>query len=376
MTATLQPQVSNESRVRNAMDADLIGIDHLELYVGNAFQAAHFYGTAFGLKPVLYAGPETGTPERVSYVVRRGGINLVLTSPILGGDGIAEALAVHGEGVQDVAFAVEDVEDVFHRAVSRGAKPVSKPTAVIGAENKGLRASIGTFGNTIHSLVEQQPAREALFPDYKNVEWDLPLAPTTLNNIDHLAMSVESGQIDRWVEFYQDVFGFTQSFEEVTSTDSSGMNSKVVENGSGSIKFVFVEPVQGRRKSPIQEFLTFNRSAGVHHVAFSCDNIIDNVHAMRSSGVRFMNTPKTYYDMLSRRVGTVDENPDALSDSGVLVDRDGAGYLLQIFTLPLQSRPTFSIEIIERKAAKGFGAGNIKALFEAIEREQLLRGHA
>ncbi|HTU45309.1 MAG TPA: 4-hydroxyphenylpyruvate dioxygenase [Bryobacteraceae bacterium] len=376
MSVILQQQITSDRSVNNAAEPEALGIDHIELYVGNAFQAAHFYSTTFGLKPVLYAGPETGAADRASYVVRRGRINLVLTSPIQNGSGIAEALAEHGEGVRDVAFAVKDVEEAFNRAIARGAKPVSEPLAITRGDATCLRAKIATFGNTIHSLVEQRPTGEALFPDYEAIEWSAPVAPTTVNTIDHIAVSVGSGQIDRWVSFYQDVFGFKQSYEEVTSTDSSGMNSKVVENKSGSIKVVFVEPVQGRRKSPIQEFLTFNRGAGVHHLALACDNIIDNIRTMRSSGVRFMKTPKTYYEMLSPRVGTVDESLEALSDSGVLVDRDGGGYLLQIFTLPLQARPTFSIEIIERKAAKGFGSGNIKALFEAIEREQLLRGHA
>jgi 4-hydroxyphenylpyruvate dioxygenase len=352
------------------------GIDHLELYVGNARHAAHFYRTAFGFNPVAYCGPETGAADRVSFVVEQGSIRLVLTSA-MGSDGpIAEHFYRHGDGVRDIAFAVEDAAAAFDESVRNGARPVMEPTAFEDQDGRLVKATVATFGDTVHSFVERGGYRGAFLPPYSAVESPAAAVPTGLAYIDHIAVCVEPGGARQWVDYYGKTLRLDLTQEEDISSDYSGMNTKIVRNGSDKIVFVIVEPTAGTRQSPLDEYLMYYGGAGVHHVAVRSTNIVGSVGALRSNGVEFARTPDTYYDTLEERVGRIPYDLADLRDLNILVDRDAWGYLMQIFVKPAQTRPTFFFEIIQRANARGFGNGNIKALFEAIEREQVMRGNA
>ena len=354
----------------------LKGFDYLEFYVGNAHQAAHFYRTAFGFTPVAYRGLETGARDHVSYVMEQRHIRLVLTSALYHTDPVAEHVLLHGDGVRDVAFTVPDAEQAFEASVRRGAQPVLEPTVF---EDKGgpvVKATIAAYGDTVHSFIQRKDYGGPFFPDFvalKNPPAP-PIAPC-LAAIDHIAISLPAGQLDQWVDFYQQVMGFHQSHEEDIETEYSAMNSKVVQNATGRVKFPMVEPAQGRRRSQIEEYLAYYRGPGVQHIALLSSDILKTVRALRSTGTEFLRTPDTYYEMLEGRVGRVEESLEDLRAQNILVDRDQWGYLLQIFSKPLQSRPTVFMEAIQRKGAKGFGSGNIKALFEALEAEQAKRGN-
>lgn len=353
----------------------LNGYDYLELYVGNAHQAAHFYRTAWGFTPVAYAGLETGVRDRVSIVLEQGQIRLVLTAA-QGPDGpIADHVKLHGDGVKDIAFQVDDVEKVFNQVVEAGARPITAPVVLQDGDQSIRRATVAAYGDTVHSFVERGDYTGPFLPGYKPARQYTQTTPIGLMSIDHIAVSVTAGMLEEFIDYYNRVFGFHQSHQEDVATEYSAMNSKVVQNEAGTIKFPIIEPAQGRKKSQIEEYLMYYGGAGVQHIALLTEDIVTAVQTLRDNYVEFMQTPGTYYAALEDRIGKIDENLEALRELSILIDRDDWGYLMQTFTRPLHNRPTLFFEIIQRKNARGFGAGNIKALFEALEREQLQRGN-
>ncbi len=370
-----------EREIARGQEGDFLqlkGIDHVEFYVGNARQAAHFYRTALGFKPVAYAGLETGVRDRTSYVLEQRSIRLVLTGALDPQGDVAEHVRLHGDGVKDIAFLVDDAAQAFEETVRRGAQPILEPTVIEGQKGHVIKATIAAYGDTAHSFIQRDAYHGTFFPKFHAIKKPAPSTPIGLAAIDHIVGNVELGRMDEWVDFYNQVLGFRQLqhfSDEDISTEYSALMSKVVQNGTGRIKFPINEPAEGKRKSQIDEYLQFYRGPGVQHLALLTDDIIATVRALRANGVDFLRTPDTYYEVLSERVGKIDEDMGALRELGILVDRDDEGYLLQIFTKPLQDRPTVFFEIIQRKGARGFGAGNFKALFEAIEREQALRGN-
>ncbi len=354
------------------------GTDYIEFFVGNAKQSAIFYRATFGFRLVGYRGPETGVRDRASYLLEQGKIRLVLTSP-LGPDGfIAEHIRRHGDGVRDLAFWVDDARDAWAKAVERGATSVQEPTVVADAHGEVVMAAIATYGDTIHSIVERRNYRGLFLPGFVPATSEFAPEPVGLEYVDHCVGNVELGRMNEWVGFYERVLGFHNllTFDDKDiSTEYSALMSKVMSNGNGRIKFPINEPASGKKKSQIEEYLDFYGGPGVQHIAVATSDIIATVTALRARGVEFLRTPTTYYAELQERVGTIDEPIEELARLGILVDRDDEGYLLQIFTKPVQDRPTLFFEIIQRKGAKGFGKGNFKALFESIEREQELRGN-
>jgi 4-hydroxyphenylpyruvate dioxygenase len=354
------------------------GTDYIEFYVGNAKQAARYYQGTFGYQLVAYRGPETGVRDRVSYLLVQNKIRLVLTSP-LGPEGeIAEHVHRHGDGVRDIALWVDDARDAYQKAVERGAESAYEPRVARDDEGEVVTAGIRIYGDTIHSLVERKNYRGVFMPGFQTREWRYQGQPTGLLHVDHCVGNVELGRMNYWVGFYERVMGFKNliSFDdEDISTEYSSLMSKVMSNGNERIKFPINEPAVGKKKSQIDEYLDFYRGPGVQHMALATDDIISTVTNLRDRGVEFLKAPTTYYAELQRRVGKIDEPLDQLEALGILVDRDPDGYLLQIFTKPVQDRPTVFYEIIQRKGARSFGKGNFKALFEAIEQEQALRGN-
>jgi 4-hydroxyphenylpyruvate dioxygenase len=352
------------------------GTDHVEFYVGNAKQAAYYYAHAFGLTAVAYAGLETGLRDRASYVLQQGKVRLVLTAA-LGPDGpIGDHVQRHGDGVKDIALEVEDVDLAWEGTTSRGARSIQEPHDLKDEHGVVRHAAIATYGDTIHSLVDRSRYKGVYLPGYGATGAKAESGP--LLYIDHMVGNVPLGDMDRYVAYYRDVMGFSQyqHFDDKDiSTEYSALMSKVMAGGGGRIKFPINEPAEGKRKSQIEEYLDYYRGPGVQHIAIATADIIDTVARLRDSGVSFLTVPRAYYDMLPARVGTIDENIDTLAGLGILVDRDEEGYLLQLFTKPVEDRPTVFYEIIQRKGSRGFGKGNFKALFEAIEREQSLRGN-
>jgi 4-hydroxyphenylpyruvate dioxygenase len=354
------------------------GTDFIEFYVGNAKQASHFYRGAFGFRLVGYRGPETGTRDRASYVLEQDKVRLVLTTALRPDSPIAEHVARHGDGVKDLALWVDDARDAFAKAVERGAKPAREPTVLKDQDGEVIIAGIHTYGETIHSLVERRNYRGVFMPGFRTEESLYNPDPVGLKYVDHCVGNVELGRMNEWVGFYEKVLGFYNliSFDDkAISTEYSALMSKVVSSGNGRIKFPLNEPAKGRKKSQIDEYLEFYQGAGCQHIAIATDDIIATVRQLRERGVEFLRVPSTYYDTVLDRVGTIEEDLAPLAELGILVDRDDEGYLLQIFTKPVEDRPTLFYEIIQRKGARSFGAGNFKALFEAIEREQALRGN-
>jgi 4-hydroxyphenylpyruvate dioxygenase len=354
------------------------GTDFVEFYVGNAKQVSVYYQAAFGFRPVAYRGPETGDRDRASYVLEQDKVRLVLTTPLRPSGEIAAHVAAHGDGVRDLALWVDDARRAFELAIERGARPAQEPTVLRDADGEVVIAGIHTYGDTVHSLVERRNYRGAFMPGFRRLEPRYAPPGVGLKYIDHCVGNVELGAMNRWVEFYQHVLGFYNliSFDDkAISTEYSALMSKVVANGNGRIKFPLNEPAQGKKKSQIDEYLEFYGGPGVQHIAMATDDIVTTVTALRDRGVDFLRVPTTYYDTVIDRVGHIDEDIAPLRDLGILVDRDDEGYLLQIFSKPVEDRPTLFYEIIQRKGAKSFGAGNFKALFEAIEREQALRGN-
>jgi 4-hydroxyphenylpyruvate dioxygenase len=356
----------------------LNGTDYVELYVGNAKQSALFYQYAFGFELIAYAGPETGVRDRASYVLKQDKIRLVLTSPLGPNHPIAQHIQRHGDGVKVLALWVDDAEKSWEETTSRGAESASAPEVIKDQFGEVKVASIITYGETIHTFVERKNYTGVFLPGYRPRKSTYQPTGIGLKYIDHCVGNVELGQMNRWVEFYEHVMGFKLllTFDDKDiSTAYSALMSKVVSNGNGYIKFPINEPAAGKKKSQIEEYLEFYGGPGVQHMAIATDDICHTVSELRRRGIEFLEVPSSYYDDLLDRVGKIDEDLQPLKDLNILVDRDDEGYLLQIFTKPIQDRPTLFFEIIQRKGAKSFGKGNFKALFEAIEREQELRGN-
>ena len=354
------------------------GTDFIEFYVGNAKQASHYYRSAFGFELRAYRGPETGTRDRASYLLQQNKVRLVLTTPLSPDHPIAAHIQQHGDGVRDIALWVDDARQAFALAVERGAKPAQEPTVLRDDAGEAVIAGIHTYGDTIHSLVERRNYNGLFLPGFQPISSRFAPSPVGLLHVDHCVGNVELGAMNRWVNFYQDVMGFRNliSFDDKDiSTEYSSLMSKVVASGNDRIKFPINEPAQGRKKSQIDEYLEFYRGPGVQHLAIATSDIVHTVTQLRDRGVEFLRVPTTYYDTVLERVGKIDEDLAPLKELGILVDRDDEGYLLQIFTKPVEDRPTLFYEIIQRKGARSFGKGNFKALFEAIEREQALRGN-
>lgn len=353
-------------------------VDYVELYVNNAKQAAHYYITTFGFELKAYSGLETGIRDRASYYLEQGNIRFVLSAPLNSDSPIAKFVHKHGDGVKDIAMHVEDVDRAFNESVKRGAEPVLEPHDMNDEHGTIRKAAIKTYGDVIHSFIDRSKYEGIFMPGFEPRESVVKAEPVGIEFVDHCVGNVELGRMEDWVDFYRDVLGFTQyiSFDDKDiSTEYSALMSRVMAGGRGMIKFPINEPADGKKKSQIEEYLDFFEGPGVQHVAMLTGDIIDTVTKLRDRGVDFLKVPTTYYEELEDRVGKIDEPIDKLEDLGILVDRDDEGYLLQIFTKPVVDRPTLFYEIIQRKGARGFGKGNFKALFEAIEREQDARGN-
>lgn len=353
------------------------GTDYVELYVGNAKQAAHYYKTAFGFESYAYCGLETGNKEYCSYVVKQDKIRLVLTTPFNPDSEISHHIRKHGDGVKVIALWVDDARKAFAETTSRGAEVVMEPTVFNDEQGEVVKASIKTYGDTIHTFVERKNYKGVFLPGFE--KWDSEYNPGSkgLKYIDHMVGNVELGAMNKWAEFYANVMGFANlvTFDDKDiSTQYTALMSKVMTNGNGRIKFPINEPAQGLKKSQVEEYLDFYGGAGCQHIAVATDDIVFTITEMRKSGVEFLHVPGTYYDTVSERVGTIAEDMAILKSLGIMVDRDDEGYLLQIFTKPVEDRPTLFFEIIQRKGAKSFGKGNFQALFESIEAEQERRG--
>jgi 4-hydroxyphenylpyruvate dioxygenase len=354
------------------------GTDHIEFYVGNAKQTALYYQHCFGFELVAYAGPETGVRDRSSYVLKQDKIRLVLTTALNSNSEIAQHVARHGDGVKVLALWVDDATKSFQETTVRGGEPAHAPKTIKDEFGEVVMASIKTYGETIHTFVERKNYNGPFLPGYKSVKNNLKVTPIGLKFIDHCVGNVELGKMNTWVDFYEKVMGFKLliTFDDSDiSTEYSALMSKVVSNGNGYIKFPINEPAEGKKKSQIEEYLDFYNGPGVQHIAIATDDIIHTVSELRKRGVEFLYVPETYYEDVLDRVGTINEDFKELKKQNILIDRDEEGYLLQIFTKPIQDRPTVFFEIIERNGAKSFGKGNFKALFESIEREQALRGN-
>ncbi len=353
------------------------GTDYVELYVGNAKQAAHFYKTAFGFQSLAYAGLETGVRDRVSYVLKQDKIRLVLTTPLRSDSPVAEHIKKHGDGIKVIALWVDDARAAYRETTSRGAKPYFEPIAETDEHGEVVKAGIHTYGDTVHIFVERRNYNGIFLPGFK--EWTSEYNPgwTGLKYIDHMVGNVELGRMNEWASFYEKVMGFANlvTFDDKDiSTQYTALMSKVMTNGNGRIKFPINEPAHGLKKSQIEEYIDFYEGAGCQHIAVATDDIVFTVSEMRKRGVEFLHVPGDYYDTVGGRVGEIAEDMALLKSLGIMVDRDEEGYLLQIFTKPVEDRPTLFFEIIQRKGAKSFGKGNFKALFESIEAEQARRG--
>jgi 4-hydroxyphenylpyruvate dioxygenase len=371
---SIQPVVDPRAAAEDFMP--LNGIDHLELYVGNAQQAAFYYCQAFGFREIAYAGLETGVRDRVSHVLRQGRITLVLTGTLASTTDIAAHHHKHGDGVKTIALSVPDAEHAYATALERGAQGVEAPHERSDEDGTVRFASIRTYGDTLHTFVERGDYAGAFLPGYATREG--ATADAGLLTIDHVVGNVELGHMDEWVSFYEDVFGMTEMIhfsDGDISTEYSALMSKVVADGKGRVKFPINEPAEGKRKSQIDEYLEFYEGAGAQHIAVATRDIVKTVEHLAERGVEFLRTPESYYDEVPERIGEIAEDVADLRRLGILVDRDDEGYLLQIFSKPVGDRPTLFFEIIERHGARGFGEGNFKALFEAIEREQDKRGN-
>ena len=374
METTTIPKIHDEAKDFMPIN----GTDYIELYVGNSKQAAHYYKTAFGFQSFAYAGLQTGLKDRESYVVIQDKIRLILTSPLKSGTDIGKHIDTHGDGVKVVALWVDDATYAYETAIARGARSYMEPKVEEDQHGKVVRAGIYTYGETVHIFVERKDYNGTFLPGY--IKWETPdynPTPTGLKYVDHMVGNVGWDRMNYWVDFYEKVMGFVNilSFDDNDiSTEYTALMSKVMSNGNGRIKFPINEPAEGKKKSQVEEYLDFYEGEGVQHIAVATDDIIKTVKDLRSRGVEFLRVPSTYYDVVTDRVGKIDEDIAPLKELGILVDRDDEGYLLQIFTKPVEPRPTMFFEIIQRKGAQSFGKGNFKALFEAIEREQELRG--
>ena len=357
----------------------LEGTDYVEFYVGNAKQAAHYYMSAFGFQALAYAGPETGIKDKVSYAVRQHKLTFVLTTPLKPGNEIADHVYKHGDGVKALALRVSDAANAWKETIKRGAHSAMEPMTVNDESGDLVMSGIHTYGDTVHLFIERKNYNGIFMPGYK--EWGNPYfqpADTGLQYVDHCVGNVGWHQMNPWVSFYENVMGFRNILtfdDEDISTEYSALMSKVMSNGNGFVKFPINEPAEGKKKSQVEEYLEYYNGEGVQHVALATNDIVKTVTELRKRGVEFLQVPTSYYDDLLERVGHIDEDLAPLKELGILVDRDHEGYLLQLFTKPVEDRPTLFFEIIQRKGAQSFGKGNFKALFEAIEREQAARGN-
>lgn len=380
----MKPEVKNveygtEKIFEGAQDfLPLLGTDYVEFYVGNAKQAAHFYKTAFGFQSLAYAGLETGVRDRASYVLQQDKVRLVLTTALHEDSPIGDHVRKHGDGVKVVALWVDDATKSFEETVKRGAKPFMEPTKESDEHGEVIRSGIYTYGETVHIFVERKNYKGVFLPGYQEWKSDYNPEPVGLKFIDHMVGNVGWGEMNQWVKWYEDVMGFVNflSFDDKQiHTEYSALMSKVMANGNGRIKFPINEPAKGKKKSQIEEYLDFYGGPGVQHIAVATNDIIKTVSQLRARGVEFLSAPpQAYYDEIPQRVGEINEDIKKLQELSIMIDCDEDGYLLQIFTKPVEDRPTLFFEIIQRMGAKGFGAGNFKALFESIEREQELRG--
>jgi 4-hydroxyphenylpyruvate dioxygenase len=353
------------------------GTDYVEFYVGNAKQAAHYYQTAFGFQPLAYKGLETGDKDRASYVLAQDKIRFVFTTALVHDSPVGEHVKQHGDGVKVIALWVDDARSAFNETVKRGAKPYLQPVVEEDKYGKVVRSGIHTYGETVHIFVERKDYTGPFLPGFVKWEPAFRAEPLGLKYLDHMVGNVGWGEMNQWAKFYADVMGFSQlvSFDDKDiSTEYTALMSKVMSNDNGRIKFPLNEPAKGLKKSQIEEYIDFFRGPGVQHIAMATDNIIKTVSELRRRGVEFLYVPDTYYEDVISRVGKIDEDLKLLKELNILIDRDDEGYLLQIFTKPVEDRPTVFYEIIQRKGAKSFGKGNFKALFESIEREQEKRG--
>lgn len=381
MRATAEETADLKRPVEERFD-DHLGlqdVDYVEHYVSNAKQAAHFYQTVFGFGLKAFSGLETGTRDRASYLLQQGNVRFVITSPLNSNSPIAQHVVRHGDGIRDIALHVEDVDKAYQETVKRGAHGVEEPHDRKDHHGTIRKAAIATYGDTIHTLINRSEYDGIFMPGFVPRQSPLKdIEPVGIQFVDHCVGNVEKGRMNDWVDFYRDVMGFTQYIhfdDKDISTEYSALMSKVMAGGRGMIKFPINEPAEGRKKSQIEEFLDYYEGPGVQHIALLTGDIIESVNKLRERGLEFLHVPTTYYEELENRVGKIDEPIDKLEELGILVDRDDEGYLLQIFSKPVVDRPTFFFEIIQRKGARGFGKGNFKALFEAIEREQELRGN-
>ena len=356
----------------------LQGTDYIEFYVGNAKQAAHYYKTVFGFQSLAYCGPETGTKENASYAIRQNKLTFVLTTPLRSGNAIADHIAKHGDGVKAIALKVEDATSAWEETTRRGGKSFLEPMTSTDGDGQLVMSGIHTYGDTVHLFIEREDYHGVFMPGFR--PWKSTYNPpdTSLLYVDHCVGNVGWNQMNPWVKFYEDVMGFRNilSFDDKDiSTEYSALMSKVMSNGNGYVKFPINEPAEGKKKSQVEEYLDFYDGEGVQHVAIATNDIVKTVTELQKRGLEFLNIPSTYYETVLDRVGRIDEDLEPLQRLGILVDRDDEGYLLQIFTKPVEDRPTLFFEIIQRKGAKSFGKGNFKALFEALEREQEARGN-
>jgi 4-hydroxyphenylpyruvate dioxygenase len=366
------------SRPETTDEMPLLGIDHVELYVGNASQASYFFTHALGFRHSAYAGLETGIRDRASHVLEQGRIRFVLTSPLLGTSEIARHVAQHGDGVRVIALSVPDAEHAYRYAVRHGARGVREPWEESDDHGTVRMSTIATYGDTLHTFVQRDGYDGAFMPGFEPADGADADDPGLLVGIDHVVGNVELGRLDEWVSYYERVFGMTEMLhftDRDISTEYSALMSKVMADGKGRVKFPINEPAEGKRKSQIEEFLEYYGGPGAQHVALATTDIVRTITELRERGVRFLATPESYYEELPGRIGEIDEDLADLRKLGILADRDDEGYLLQIFTATLSDRPTLFLEVIERHGARGFGEGNFKALFEAIEREQEKRGN-
>ncbi len=356
----------------------LLGTDYVEFYVGNAKQAAHFYKTAFGFQSLAYAGPETGVKDKVSYVIRQNKLTFVLTTPLRADNEIADHIYKHGDAVKVLALKVDDATNAWQETTKRGGKSYLQPTILKDDTGEVLLSGIHTYGDTVHLFVERKNYTGLFMPGFNEWKSNYNPSSTGLLYVDHCVGNVGWNQMNKWVKFYEDTMGFKNilTFDDNDiSTEYSALMSKVMSNGNGFVKFPINEPAEGKKKSQVEEYLDFYNGEGVQHVAIATANIITTVTELQKRGIEFLTIPESYYKNILDRVGEIDEDLEPLQKLGILIDRDEEGYLLQIFTKPLEDRPTLFFEIIQRKGAKSFGKGNFKALFEALEKEQEKRGN-
>ena len=376
MSTTSAPDTRKSATVPDFLP--LQGTDYVEFYVGNAKQAAHFYKTAFGFQSLAYSGPETGNKEKVSYVVRQNKLTFVFTTALRPEHPVAQHVHLHGDGVKVLALRVDDAAGAWRETTARGARSAAEPTTLLDKSGEVILSGIHTYGETVHLFVERRQYEGVFMPGFREWKTDYNPPATGLLHVDHCVGNVGWNQMNPWVSFYEQVMGFRNilTFDDKDiSTEYSALMSKVMSNGNGYVKFPINEPAEGKKKSQVEEYLEFYRGEGVQHVALATADIVDTVTKLRDRGVEFLQVPASYYEDLLLRVGKIDEDLEPLKELGILVDRDDEGYLLQIFTKPVEDRPTVFFEIIQRKGAKSFGKGNFKALFEAIEREQSARGN-